>query len=201
MRKINVRTPIKRLTQSLLVILAFAACEGTKQAERVHEENEGPTEVEKETGTTTQPKRLKLDQLKASLTTVYLKDDLKFLEENNRNFKYEAVDLNGNGDPEYFVLLQSMFYCGSGGCTLLLINDQMQLVTHFTVMNPPIFVEPIKKNGWPVLLIKSEGEWKELAFENGTYPENPSTLPKAPYDAPSGHAQILFDGEATTDTF
>jgi hypothetical protein len=42
-------------------------------------------------------------------------------------------------------------------------------------------------------LVKDAGVFKELTFENGSYPSNPSVLPKAPYDAPSGHAQVMFD--------
>ncbi|MEQ8244629.1 hypothetical protein, partial [Fulvivirga sp.] len=49
------------------------------------------------------------------------------------------------------------------------------------------------ENGWKLLLVRSEGELKELKFEGGSYPTNPSVLPKAPYDAPSINAEVLFD--------
>ena len=70
-----------------------------------------------------------------------------------------------------------------------------EVITKFTVTRAPIFVESTKVNGWSVLLVKDAGILKELTFENGSYPSNPSVLPKAPYDAPSGHAQLMFDDE------
>ena len=48
------------------------------------------------------------------------------------------------------------------------------------------------KNDWKILTVKSGNEWKELDFSNGKYPSNPSILKKAPYDAPSGHAELIF---------
>ena len=55
------------------------------------------------------------------------------------------------------------------------------------------FAETTKVNGWSLLLVKDQGVFRELQYENGTYPSNPSLLPKAPYDAPGGHAEIMFD--------
>jgi len=70
-----------------------------------------------------------------------------------------------------------------------------EVITKFTVTRAPIFVESTKENGWALLLVRDSGVFKELKFNDGTYPSNPSVLPKAPYDAPSGHAQVMFDDE------
>ena len=47
--------------------------------------------------------------------------------------------------------------------------------------------------GWRILLTKSQGDLKELIYNDGSYPPNPSMVDKAIYDAPSGHAEIMFD--------
>jgi hypothetical protein len=119
--------------------------------------------------------------------------DKEFLTENDRRFQFYEVDLNDDGNKEIFVRLMGPYFCGSGGCTFLLLDKYGEIITRFTVTRAPFFIEQEKRNGWSLLLVKDSGVFKELVFENGTYPDNPSVLPKAPYDAPSGHAEILFD--------
>ena len=119
--------------------------------------------------------------------------DKEFLTENDRRFQFYEVDLNDDGSKEIFVRFMGPYFCGSGGCTFLLLDNYGEIITRFTVTRAPLFIEKEKRNGWSLLLVKDSGVFKELVFENGTYPANPSVLPKAPYDAPSGHAEILFD--------
>lgn len=123
----------------------------------------------------------------------YLKRELNIMSEADRKYQFHKIDLNADGIEEIFLRFESTFFCGSGGCTYLLLDSEFNKITHFTVMNAPVFVEPTSENGWKLLLVKSEGELKELKFEDGSYPSNPSVVHKAPYDAPSGHAQVLFD--------
>ena len=135
------------------------------------------------------------NNLKNFLTLDYLKDDLSLLQSTDRKFQFYRVDLNGDGNMEIFVRFMSPYFCGSGGCTFLLLDAYGDVITKFTVTRAPIFIESSKVNGWSILLVKDDGVFKELTFENGTYPSNPTVLPKAPYDAPSGHAQVMFDDE------
>ena len=123
----------------------------------------------------------------------YLKDDLAWMEKSERKFQFYKIDLNGDGKDEIFVRFMTPYFCGTGGCTFLLLDDHGEIITEFSVTRAPIFAETTKVNGWSLLLIKDQGVFKELKYENGTYPSNPSLLPKAPYDAPSGHAEIMFD--------
>lgn len=133
--------------------------------------------------------------IKNFLVNDYLKDDLSFLQAIDRKFQFYKIDLNGNGNNEIFVRFMSPYFCGSGGCTFLLLDKYGEVITRFSVTRAPIFVEPSKVNGWSLLLVKDSGVFKELTFQDGTYPSNPSVLPKAPYDAPSGHAQVMFHDE------
>jgi hypothetical protein len=135
------------------------------------------------------------NNLKNFLTLEFLKDDLEFLQPNDRKFQFYKIDLNADGNEEIFVRLMGPYFCGSGGCTFLLLDKYGEIITKFTVTRAPVFVESTKVNGWSLLLVKDSGVFKELIFKDGTYPNNPSVLDKAPYDAPSGHAQVMFDDE------
>lgn len=142
------------------------------------------------------------NNLKNYLINEFLKDDISFLKPDERKFQFYKIDLNDDGKEEIFVRLMSSYFCGSGGCTFLLLDKYGELITKFTVTRAPIFVEPTKANGWSLLLVKDAGVFKELQFDEGTYPSNPSLLSKAPYDAPSGHAQVMFgDGLYKCKTF
>lgn len=131
--------------------------------------------------------------IKNFLVNAYLKDDLKFLQKNDRRFQFFKVDLNNDGKEEIFVRFMGPFFCGTGGCTFLLLDKYGEIITRFTVTRAPVFVEKTAVNGWSVLLVKDSGVFKELVFEGKSYPSNPSVLNKAPYDAPSGHATVMFD--------
>ncbi|QLE02281.1 hypothetical protein HX109_12195 [Galbibacter sp. BG1] len=133
------------------------------------------------------------EKIAAYLRDDYLKDDIDILDTSERKFQLYEIDLNEDGQKEVFINFMTRYFCGTGGCSMLLLNSELSKITNFSVMNPPLFVEKIKKNGWRILLIKDRGELKELVYKDGSYPSNPSVLPKAPYDAPSGHAEILFD--------
>ncbi|MCA0932936.1 hypothetical protein LCM02_10780 [Lutimonas saemankumensis] len=135
------------------------------------------------------------NNLKNFLSLEYLKDDLEFLQPIDRKFQFYKTDLNDDGNEEIFVRFMGPYFCGSGGCTFLLLDKYGEIITKFTVTRAPIFVEPTKTNGWSILLVRDSGVFKELSFKDGSYPNNPSILDKAPYDAPSGHAQVMFDDE------
>jgi len=135
------------------------------------------------------------DNIKNFLVNDYLKEELSLLTANDRKFQFYKIDLNADGKDEIFVRFMTSYFCGSGGCTFLLLDQYSEIITRFSVTRAPIFVEPSKVNGWALLLVKDAGVFKELIFQDGSYPSNPSVLPKAPYDAPSGHAQVMFHDE------
>ena len=130
--------------------------------------------------------------IKNFLMLDYLKSDMESLAENDRKFQFYKIDINNDEKDEYFVRFMSPYFCGSGGCTMLLLDHEANIITKFTVMEPPVFVEKNPDGDWSNILVFSDGELKELKYSNGTYPSNPSVVPKAPYDAPSGHATYMF---------
>jgi hypothetical protein len=115
---------------------------------------------------------------------------MRFLQtlDDDRTTRYAAgfVDLNGDGTPEAIVHLMGRAWCGSGGCTTLILvlsNGRWEIVTKITITRPPIRVLKERSNGWLNIGIWVRGGGVQAAYEaelryNGkTYPTNPSTPP------------------------
>jgi hypothetical protein len=132
------------------------------------------------------------NNLRYFLTQDFLKDDLELLQPADRKFQFYKIDLNDDGNEEIFVRFMGPYFCGTGGCTFLLLDKYGEIITRFTVTRAPFYAETTRKNGWRVLVVWDSGELKELLYSEGGYPSNPTVLPKAPYDAPSGHATVIF---------
>lgn len=135
------------------------------------------------------------NKIKHYLTTDYLKNDLEFMSKEDRKFQFQTVDLNNDGQQELFINFITPYFCGSGGCTLLLLDNNWKTITRFTVTSTPLMIEPNKEQKWAVLMVKDNAVWKDLVYKNGKYPGNPSLLSKSKVDAPSGHAQVIFSEE------
>ncbi|WP_312764744.1 hypothetical protein [Epilithonimonas sp.] len=127
--------------------------------------------------------------------------DLKVIGMKERKFRYQQIDLNGDGKMEVFVSFFTPYFCGTGGCAMVLLNDHLQPITKFTVTRPPFYVDETKDNGWKILYLQDGIQWKALKYENGKYPSNPSVLPKTS-KKPSDNATIIFpDNESKDHTF
>ena len=201
----------KILSASLIVITFFSvSCkeQSDKNSKKKVEVNTDKikAEIDSESKTNSEQKNLSFEFAKQSvndklaieiknyiITKLLTIEDLKLIPEDQRKFQIYQIDLNNDGENEIFVNFITSYFCGSGGCTILLLNNQLKPITKFTATRTPLFAEQMLKNGWRILLTKSEGELKEMVYNDGTYPSNPSLIEKAPYDAPSGHSEIMFD--------
>lgn len=126
--------------------------------------------------------------------------DLKAIPMSDRKFRYQQIDLNGDGKMEVFVSFYTPYFCGTGGCAMLLLNDHLKPITKFTVTKPPIYADPEMKNGWKTLYVQDGKAWKALAYKNGKYPSNPSVLPDS-FKTPSDKEGGIFVGEQAEHTF
>jgi hypothetical protein len=107
-----------------------------------------------------------------------LQADLKAMSEDDRKYSYDTFDLNNDGKKEVFVALISPYFCGSGGCTLLILNPDFTLNSRLTVVNDfPIHASSKTTKGWRDLIIQSRGIHL-LKYNGKKYPSNPSTQPK-----------------------
>jgi len=96
------------------------------------------------------------------------------------------TDLNGDGIPEAIVLLRSGGWCGSGGCTALVLTpskSSWRIVTKLTITRPPIRVLKDTTNGWHDITVWVRGGGiypgyeALLCFDGSSYPSNPTVPP------------------------
>jgi hypothetical protein len=119
-----------------------------------------------------------------------LRDFLHSLDEGLKDrFVAALADLNSDGTPEAIVHLTSSDWCGSGGCTTLVLardSDSWKLLTKITITRPPIRMLTTKSNGWHSIGVWVQGGGvqpgyeAELRFDGKTYPTNPSNPPAKP---------------------
>lgn len=133
-----------------------------------------------------------VEKVKSYITANYLTEsDLRAISEEDRKFQLQEIDLNNDGKKEIFVNFMTPYFCGTGGCSILLLNDKIEPITKFTVTRTPIYVEKVAENEWRVLLTQSEGKWRKLIYKDNSYPTNPSMV-ETSKDAASEDAEILF---------
>lgn len=105
---------------------------------------------------------------------------------NTTSYFSALIDLKGDGTREAIVYLMGDDWCGSGGCTTLILAPQgssYKVVTKITVTRPPIRVLTTKSNGWHDIAVRVQGGGiarayeAKLSFDGKTYPRNPSTPP------------------------
>ncbi len=93
---------------------------------------------------------------------------------NKLEYSYGVFDIDSDGKEEILVLFQSSYYCGSGGCNLLILDDNYSLITETSVTMPPISILLSVHNGYNDIVVFSDGENRILKYDGGTYPQNPS---------------------------
>ena len=117
-------------------------------------------------------------RIREFLTDDLLKADLNLMTTKQRKFQYEEVDLNEDGKKEYLVGFKNSYFCGSGGCTFYLLNNDGTVIAMFSVSDAPFIALKSKTNGWRDLVVNSNGALRSLKFNGKTYPSNPSVAPK-----------------------
>ncbi|MEL7292001.1 MAG: hypothetical protein AAGJ78_10055 [Pseudomonadota bacterium] len=113
-------------------------------------------------------------------------------------YRWLVYDLNGDGNNELLVQLD---WCGSGGCTLLIFDNQAQtwrFNSRITQVRTPLNLGRNNHNGWQDLVFFVSGggaipNQHLLKFDGEQYPLNPSVAPVASYDDISA-VQLFADG-------
>ena len=109
----------------------------------------------------------------------------QFTEQADIKYQHSFVDLNHDGVDDALVLLTGTNWCGSGGCTLLVLQGKaankprFDVISQSTVTRPPIRVAKAENQGWASLIVYSAGAEKWLEFDGHRYPPNPSLTPAA----------------------
>ncbi|RAI97673.1 hypothetical protein LX64_04976 [Chitinophaga skermanii] len=116
--------------------------------------------------------------IKNNLEKKYANDLAKqLLDSTSRSFYAEAYDVNDDGNKEIFVSLMGPYFCGSGGCNVLLLKSNGERITDFTVTATPIIVSNTSSHKWKDLIIESGGKKHLVKFNGKNYPSNPSVQP------------------------
>jgi len=114
-----------------------------------------------------------------------------FEQQGETRYSSAFVDLRDDGTKEVIVYLSGGGWCGSGGCTMLILAPEgmsYRVVTKTTITRRPIHVLPTKSNGWHDISVVvagggvQPGYEAELSFDGKTYPSNPSVPPAHPLD-------------------
>lgn len=113
-------------------------------------------------------------QLIKKQLNVLLKKDLPAMTKEDRFFYYEAFDLNNDQKDEYFVGFSNPYFCGSGGCSGYILNNDGSVINRFTVTDFPILVTTESSEKFYNLLMESGGKFHLVKMKNGKYPSNPS---------------------------
>lgn len=102
---------------------------------------------------------------------------VEFTEQSAPEYRHALMDLNSDGTDDAIVLMQGMEWCGSGGCTMLVLkgeDDGYTVTSRSTVTRAPIRASHSLSNGWRDLIVHSDGTEKLLQSGGSGYPLNPS---------------------------
>ena len=103
-------------------------------------------------------------------------------------FSYALVDLNEDGIADAIVLVRDRWYCGSGGCALLVFRDDHDGSYHrlsgSTTSREPIYLLRDQNHGWHDFTVYFRGGGAKpcnavMRFNGRKYPLNPSMVPCA----------------------
>jgi hypothetical protein len=142
------------------------------------------------------PVYLVVDNLKAQISKAdpRLKEFLqKYIGTSNAETKtteYSAafVDLKGDGAKEVIVYLSADGWCGTGGCTMLILAPEgvsYRVVTRIPAVRLPIWVFNTKSNGWRDIGVGARINGVEplyeaiLSFDGQTYPSGLADAPRS----------------------
>ncbi len=122
---------------------------------------------------------------------VLLKKDLAAMTKEDRFFYYEAFDLNNDKKDEYFVGFSNPYFCGSGGCSGYILNNDGSLINSFTVTDFPIFVTTSSSEKFYDLIFQTGGKFHLVKMKNDKYPSNPSIQEKWKGEVPKESTSVL----------
>jgi hypothetical protein len=90
--------------------------------------------------------------------------------DDEKTTRYSAafVDLNGDGKPEVIAHITGRDWCGSGGCTTLVLAQKgscYRVVARLTITRPPIRVLATKSHGWRDIGVWMQGGGIQPGYE------------------------------------
>lgn len=114
-------------------------------------------------------------------------------------YKRTDADLNGDGRRESLIYITDPKFCGSGGCTLVILSPvgrDYRVVMHSTVTQLPVRLLTTSTHGWRDIGVTVHGGGvthpyeARLRFNGRRYPNNPTVSPAIPLRQLSGRTLI-----------
>ncbi|WET04293.1 hypothetical protein [Flavobacterium sp. YJ01] len=137
------------------------------------------------------PRDDKAVELIRTQLNILLKSDLPTLTKDDRYFYYEEFDLNNDKKNEYFVGFSNSYFCGSGGCSGYILNNDGSVINKFTVTDFPIYVTTSSTEKFYDLIFESGGKFHLLKLKSGKYPSNPSVQEVLKGNVPKESTKVL----------
>jgi hypothetical protein len=117
-------------------------------------------------------------------------------------FFADFADLNGDSTPDALVILTGPYWCGTGGCRMLVFrgeDNSFSFVSSSTLVRPPVTVSESKTKGWRDLILTVSGggmpaKTIALKFDGKKYPLNPSVQSALPAAAATEGAVLFPEG-------
>lgn len=122
---------------------------------------------------------------------VLLKKDIPAMTKDDRYFYYQEFDLNNDKKNEYFVGFSNSYFCGSGGCSGYILNNDGSVINRFTVTDYPIYVTTSSTEKFYDLIFESGGKLHLLKMKGGKYPSNPSVQEVIKGNVPKESTKVL----------
>jgi hypothetical protein len=117
--------------------------------------------------------------VRTTLQNIFKEDLSKnSIDDYSKRFIFFEYDLNDDGKKEILVGLTGPYFCGSGGCTQYIFDNQGMVISKFTVSDYPVVIDTEKSQGWKNLFILSGGKNRIVKFNGKKYPSNPSLQPE-----------------------
>ncbi|MBP7370200.1 MAG: hypothetical protein KA902_02055 [Arenimonas sp.] len=158
------------------------------------------TVIEPPTSTRSQPIAPADAELEAAIRATAPDYTIEVVSEPVMKSRYTVVrtDLNGDGKNEVFVYLMGGFFCGSGGCNLLVFSQGMDgysLLANISTSDPPIIVADTQSNGysdfWRMQSVGAgSSEYVQHIYQDGKYIEK-SRMPAS--NSPMGKKILPAD--------
>lgn len=117
-----------------------------------------------------------------------------YSEQTSPDYEHAFVDLNDDGMDDAIVLLRGMQWCGSGGCTLLVLRGDGRdytVISRSTVASAPVRIAESMSHGWRDIIVYSDGEEKLMQFDGSGYPLNPSMQSAAAHEQVDSAKTVL----------
>jgi len=119
----------------------------------------------------------------------YVGDYSAYPEVKDTRYVAVFVHLRDDKSQQVIVFLDGRAWCGTGGCTTLILvpkDSSYTILTKMTIVHEPIRVLNTKSHGWHDLGVWVQGGGIQpgyearLSFDGTTYPSNPSVPPAQP---------------------